>query len=219
MQLKSPRTFLEVRVGDLHSAEVILHVRRDDIPWFNSRGQAHAAELFALLQTSILPRMFGDEVEESHAAKTSDTRPPKLGPGGIPIESIGEKNKAADETRVRAKRKRLTKKQIQSMEAEKECEQSNKTKDVYYAFGENILLAYRLEEAKKNTYTTLVVPKGFKKQRHLQELHKLSKRIVLYCYKHDPEGILESEPPGGGFPRPDMIPMSNIFREPKFTEE
>ena len=44
---------------------------------------------------------------------------------------------------------------------------------------------------------------------------KLNKRILLWCYPFDPSKPSEPNPPGGGFPRPEMVPLSSLFYEPK----
>lgn len=42
---------------------------------------------------------------------------------------------------------------------------------------------------------------------------KLSKRINLWVFKFDPEDPLDlSVSEGGGFPRPQLLPMTDIFR-------
>lgn len=214
MKLTSTRTCLEVRVGTFHSAELVLHVRRDDLRWFNGQHAAHTQQLFSLLQHHILPRMFGTELEVSHARQSGKPLPPPLGPGGIPIE-VGEVNLKRQQQQQTKKRKRqLSKKQL-AAELQRQQENANKTKkDVYYAFGSSLQLAYRLaDEPKRKPPATLVFGSS-QSSDAMQPLIKLSKRVILWCYPHDPKQPLEPDPPGG-LHRPEMISLADLFRMPQ----
>ena len=50
-----------------------------------------------------------------------------------------------------------------------------------------------------------------------RQLPKLSKRIVLWCYPRD-ETDEDSLIEGQGFPRPEMVPITSLFREPAATD-
>jgi len=162
MKITGTRTYFEVRVGRYQSAEVLLHLRRSDVPWFQENGEVLQPELLRLLQSSVLPRLFANEIEQNHAAICHTKPPPNLGPGGVPI-TIGEKNtqkkkaSAAKATTTNNnnindnKRKRgLSKKkqaELKRQQEEAAREQRKNEKDIYYAMGETIRIAYRLEPA------------------------------------------------------------------------
>ena len=44
-------------------------------------------------------------------------------------------------------------------------------------------------------------------------LKKLSKRIIIWVYPFDPANPTAPNPEGGGFPRPEMIPLTSLFVE------
>uniref|UniRef100_A0A7S4JT09 Uncharacterized protein n=1 Tax=Odontella aurita TaxID=265563 RepID=A0A7S4JT09_9STRA len=44
-----------------------------------------------------------------------------------------------------------------------------------------------------------------------RRLDKLPKRIVIWCFRLDPQNPTAPNPEGGGFPRPELVPMSSIF--------
>jgi hypothetical protein len=50
------------------------------------------------------------------------------------------------------------------------------------------------------------------------QLPKLSKRISLWCYPIDKNNPNEPAPEGGGFPRPEMMPITSLFRPP-YTDD
>ena len=82
----SHRTFLELSVGTTHTVEVLVHLRRSDLSWFNdSNGLSdHQAQVFTLIGRRILPKECGDEIETDLAAWRHKRR--KIG------ILIGEKN-------------------------------------------------------------------------------------------------------------------------------
>ena len=223
MKVRGTRTYLEVKVGRSQCAAVILYLRRPDMAWFNDNNDRLFAEFLHLIEQQVLPRMFTDELEENHAQQTKHKRPPTLGPGGVPI---AEKNNAAP---AQKKRKRLTKKAMAELERlRKQAEKDQKKKDVYYAFGKEMQLAYRLEEVKTRQAETLVFANDDeqedsdkkKDERQFRLLKKLSKRILVWCYPlTDQHSATDPDPPGGGFPRPELIPISELFRPPLSESE
>uniref|UniRef100_A0A7S4V4P0 Uncharacterized protein n=1 Tax=Ditylum brightwellii TaxID=49249 RepID=A0A7S4V4P0_9STRA len=44
-----------------------------------------------------------------------------------------------------------------------------------------------------------------------RQLIKIPKRIVIWCYPFDPSNPTEPNTEGGGFPRPELIPISSLF--------
>lgn len=250
------RTYLEFCVGNKMAVECVLHLRRADLKWFhrhdhhrnkgqknnndeddnsnnNEEDQASSSsgnplfdEIMELLQTSILPRMFSNEIEMENAKQNRKKPSPELGPGGIPVIS-GEKNhdqqqrKAAGGNNKGRKRKRLTKKQLADLEREKEKLEQRKKKDIYYAFGRRggIKLAYRLQDRNSNPAETLLYDDDDidsnnrkKKAGKFRTLTKLSKRVLIWCYpssgKDDDDDMMDT----GTLVRPEFIPMASIFR-------
>jgi hypothetical protein len=203
---------LEVRVGMHHSAEVVLHLRRADLYWFNNKeaqdnknnaaNNSRFSEVLELLQTSIIPRLFADEIERTHFRKEKIPPPPRLlGPGGVPIQ-------VAEKQQHTSKHKRLTKKQKQEAERQQHDDEK-KEKDVYYASGSTLQLAFKLEEPRMKRHVTLLFG-GAKERGTMKELSKLSKRILLWCYRL-------AEVPDVAHLQPEMIPISALFQSKEDT--
>lgn len=237
MKIAGTRTFLEVRVGAaLQSAEVVLHVRRADISWFNndSKGNDYVVfqELLELLQASVLPRMFADEIEANNNAKTRHANqplPPELGPGGIPV-TVGEKNSAAAAKKKNAaaphgaaKRQRVMSKAKQAalkrLAQEAERQRRSNEKDVYYAASAHIQIAYRLEDISSSRSSSATLLFGREANGSCCQLKKLSKRILLWCYPISLDNDKGIVPTDEGFARPEFIPMASIFRAHKEDAE
>lgn len=220
MKITGTRTFLELRVGVRQSVEVVLHVRRADIVWFNSHSQELFPEVLDVLQVSILPRLLASEIEQAHYRSSSSSSkrkvPPNLGPGGIPTGGgSSERPKSQNNTKKPAAARKLRMSKVkhaelkrQEMEAERLRRQSEK--DVYYATTETIQVTYRLEAiaaaAAGHSSATLLFGTTNK---NFYELQKLSQRILLWCYPIQDERIV---PTDEGFCRPELVPMASIFR-------
>jgi hypothetical protein len=250
MQLSKRRTFLELRVGTDQLLDVVLHIRARDWSWFHEEApsveqKTKFEELLDLLQSNIVPRVFQDEIELLHETDSvtkegSTPMPRHLGPGGIPIVT-GENNDIPATARGKkaSKRPRQTKKQKeleQRQALEVEREQRDATKDVRYAFGTTMRLAYRLVVIPPGRTATLVfAPHASQSNTSmpaLQALTKLSKRLHIWCspyrhhhtHSHSSSGNHEDalatavRDEGSGFYRPEMIPVSNLFRMPAEEE-
>jgi len=229
------RNFLEFRVGSNMSVECVVHLRRADLEWFNGhrrrrqdndeepvseqRGKKKAAhnprleEIKILLQTSILPRMFSSEIEIENAKQMGiKNLPPELGPGGVPVQA-GEKNTEYNSNG--RKRKRMTKKQFAEAEREKEKTEERKKKDIYYVFGKQVRLAYRLQDFKSKPSETLVFDNknsGQARDGRLRALSKVSKPILIWCFPIDDDK--DDFDSGASLVRPQFIPMAELFRHP-----
>lgn len=238
MKLSRTRTNLELRVGKNAVVDIVLHVRKADLQWFNNNDNEssdsdldHTADLFQVLQQSVLPRMFQNEIEDSHYASSktssdnsSNTKPPpKLGPGGIPILAGEERKNHNKEKNVNIpkkgqKRKRAPPakktKDVAGIEDDDEKTKAKLAKDVFYAFGKNLQLAYRCEDISKlNTASfTFRNEKGHDSSGILHELDRLPKRIVAWIFPFDPSRPSEADPSDGGFPIPERIPIAHLFR-------
>jgi hypothetical protein len=240
------RTLLELQVGKSHLVEILLQIRRVDIPWFETNAATIWEEILDLLERSVIPRMCGDELERYHMARHPTQFPPET--------AVGQKNKTGrgntTATGKKAsmgkggKRKRggggkdessaaaATKKSHQKRE--EEMVPTKPDKDVYYAFGEEIQLAYRRTEIKQSDSLTLFfkegettatarsgsaattsTPNNVVTAPNLHQFHKLSHRIHLWCSKIvDPLQKTNPDLQGVGFYRPELIPMASLFRQP-----
>jgi hypothetical protein len=232
MKIVKPRTFVELRVGDFQSVEVVIHIRRADIRWFNGaithgkvdgetigttegRTTGIFTQLVNIIQTSILPRMFADEIEKNHYACVEKVPPPDLGPGGIPI--IAPKPITVDTSKksYNHKRQRISKvKQAEMKRLEQEAarQQRQDEKDIYFAtnMDNTVQVAYRMEALPKFGHATLVFQHHEEQYQStsLVSLKKLQRRILVWCY---PVGERDHQ---NGFDvactyNHDMIPISH----------
>ncbi|CAB9498718.1 expressed unknown protein [Seminavis robusta] len=230
MHLKGTRTYLEPRVGLNHVVEVILNVRRVDVDWFNANGEAHFQEILHLLSETMVPRQCYTEVEEYYHKKEPHRFPKD------DEEKIGEKNTTSKKKQANTKkRKRATKKKQTAVVGQQQSEEEEKqvkVKDLYYAFGENLYLAYRTEEINVYKGATLVIKPNnrddddSKKKKDdkigtggYRMLSKLSKRFVVWCFKTDPNNPSASDPPDAGYLEPEAVPIANLFRAPPDEDE
>ena len=70
--LTSTRTLFELRVGSIHTIEVLLQIRSSDINWWNSNYIQHECELYKLIGRRILPKECRDEIETDRARRLRD---------------------------------------------------------------------------------------------------------------------------------------------------
>ena len=223
-----PRTALDIRVGSSHVVEVLLHLRRADWTWYRANEKEIEDELMILLESCILSRMFGDEVEAYHR---------RMNPHLFADESqIGSKNvKNRPKKSVASKKKgRKAKAAAPQVVQETATELKKQEKEVYFAFGDTLQLAYRKEELPQNDRslggrtlfcppddenTTIITDCVSDANHHAeyQYLPKLSHRLLIWCSKNDPNNPTNQDAENVGFLRQDMIPIVSLFREPKET--
>ena len=199
-----PRSCLDLRVGNSHVVEVLLHLRRADWDWYQRNQQDIEEELLELMEKSVIPRMFGELIEQYHA---------KRNPGLLPPEesTIGSKNK---KTAPGGKQKRKPRKGGKKTPSAKEnaIKEEKPEKDVYFSFGEILQLAYRRQPLASTRERTLF----YKEDGTFRDHPKLPHRLLIWCSKIiDPQQKTNPDPAGFGFFRPEMIPLSSLFREPK----
>jgi len=65
------RTLLELSVGKTHTIEVLVHLRTDDLDWWNRDLIRHAEQLMKLISRRILPVECRDEIEDYHTDRTN----------------------------------------------------------------------------------------------------------------------------------------------------
>lgn len=119
----------------------------------------------------------------------------------------------------------------------KKVKRKRDTGDISYLFGEALQVTYRAEEIKTSDSVTLLYTNtskgaagsdgsggdgGGKNKRKrsadtelatFRTLKKLSKRIIIWVYPFDLANPTAPNPEGGGFPRPEMIPLTSLFVE------
>jgi hypothetical protein len=248
-----PRTrqFFQIRIGGGNNnnggeesctpsrvADVVLHIRRQDLAWFENdddNDEKVMDHVLDLLQNDIVPRMDHDRYPNEIA----------LGPQGIPILDNHNNNKAKTTTTTTtstrtiqriAKKKKLTKHELaerQRLEREraKKLEQ-DVSKEAYYAANDKVKLVYKWEPCRggavlvprpadekaaakaggqkaASTTTTAAAAPGW------IECAKFSKRLLLWCY---PAGNDLPAAGGEGLLRPELIPLADLFRLPPTTK-
>jgi len=65
--LTTTRTLFELRVGSTHTIEVLLQVRLEDLPWWNSDLRSHERQLYKLIGRQVLRMECRKEIEEYRA--------------------------------------------------------------------------------------------------------------------------------------------------------
>ena len=165
-----PRTrrVYELQVGKYHIVEIIVHIRRVDLQWYN-HDKTVWKEIKELVQEMILPRMFQEEMEEFYRDKFPHKFPEQAesSTGGIGVENIRNKRKhegkggGGGATGTNKKGKRGGKNQSSLFSNEQQQEQQQKLKEYkkkldksYYAFGKNIQLRYKLEPISDGSLTS-----------------------------------------------------------------
>lgn len=105
-----------------------------------------------------------------------------------------------------------------------------------YLFGDTIQLTYKVEEIPANSCATLMydeigereplddAERNKKEQNGSEDtatshdnvmfssMLKIPKRILVWCYPFDVSNPTVPNPPGGGFPRPELVPITSLFR-------
>lgn len=212
-----PRLCMDLKVGSSHLVEVLLHLRRADWDWYQSNHQVIEEELLTLVEETVLPRIFGEEIEAHHR---------KHNPQIFPPQEVGGATKATKNhhrQNPKKSKKSPTTSTIPSKQKETPHEEEQKThlKDVYYAFGETLQLAYRKVEFQAWSHVGRTIFFKDKLNEEDAEFHdrpKLSARLLVWCSKVDHENKTNPDPDSVGFFRQEMIPVSALFREPKDLE-
>ena len=208
-----PRVSLDLTVGQSHSVEALLQLRRSDWDWYRSNESAIEEELLELLEEYVLPRMFEKEVEDYHRKHN----PQILPPDDSVVANVGvknqKKNKQANNNKKQRKGSKAASKKVVVEVSE---EGQKKEKDVYFAFGELLQLAYRKEELPAwNQAGKTLLFKGDGKEKGFQDRALLSARLLIWCSRVDPANPTNPDAENVGFYREEMIPIDSLFREPK----
>jgi hypothetical protein len=226
-----PRTSIDVQVGKFHVLQVLIHIRKRDWKWYQDHAQDITEEFQELLQERVLPRMVGNEIEDFLRSKYPNVLPPpeedkvasKNKKGGNKKREIatagkgkGKKAAAPNATFKNPKKRKGIVDDDGSEKAEK---------DVYFSFGDIIQLSYRREPAmsyktiffeKKNPHAK--AKEGSKTsaatKTPFRDYRRLSHRLLIWISKLDPDQKTNPDLQGIGFYRPEMIPISSLFRQP-----
>ena len=203
----STRNFLELRVGNTHTIEVLLHVRHCDREWFSQ--DSGKDQLLHLMTTRIVPREFHTEIERYHE------RVHGIGTIAGAGTKVGEKNDKSLNSKTTGKtvgkRKRNPKAApVVVLPLEKP------RRDIRHVFDDNLHLTYRLQDLHSSAGATLSVsssPDSLRGNMTFRQYPKLSKRLVVWCFpRQGQQDATDLDTPDGGFPRPELIPIAGLFR-------
>jgi hypothetical protein len=201
-------------VGRSHLVEVLLQLRRSDWDWYHANEQDIQDELMELMEQSVIPRMFGDEIEQYHAKRNPDLDlfPPEKGVGSKNTRKTNASTTTASTANNSNKRKgrKGSKKPAGQQPV---AEETKPDKDLYFSFGEAIQLAYRKQPLQQGK-TVLYNNNQGDHEHGFTDLPKLPNRLLIWCSKIDPQSKTNPDPSGVGFYRPEMIPIASLFREP-----
>jgi len=237
MSKYTTRTLLELTIGDGNLiVETLIRIRQKHLQWWNDLVKENERELFKLVTLEILPMECQNDIDRLNNGK----RWSKKGERSENSIVIGEKNLASMTATSRRKGK---KKQKRVAESNPKKIGNNRNKKsitgITYVFGETIQVVYKMEEISTSTSATLVFDmktkvenetknhsisseankKDLKRMRQddipvFKQVIKIPKRIVMWCSPFDPKHPFESHPLSeGGFPRPEYIPISSLFKE------
>lgn len=212
------RTMLELRVGTTHTVAILVHLRRADLDWFNSSMELHRRELFQLIGKKILPREFSEELDRHHEDKAESNRPSKEKGAVV----VGERNRKAEAKTKAGKKRKRGKKEEETKKVNTSKSTEEKRKYDKQVFGQTLQVIYRLEDIRLSESALLLYVntkhssdgKKSNKSRAFRQLPKLSKQLSLWCFPFDPQNPLAPNPDGVGFPRPELIPIASLFRQP-----
>lgn len=230
----STRTSLELSVGEKNdlSVEVIVHLRRQDLKWWNDKVKSHQKQLFKVITLRILPEECSDDIEAWHSTKTKKLK--------IDRQRNSQKKSTATSASSGAKQHKQSKKSSKKDKSD--------PPEFIYLYGDTIQLTYKIEDtSKSNSLTLLYNELSRKKSNRVPELlapteqngktnkkrkknsekeieeiesdetmlfnyvHKIKKRIIVWCYPFDPNKPIDPIPDGGGFHRTELIPIHSLF--------
>lgn len=259
-----PRCRLDLRVGkSSHLVEVLFHLRRSDFDWYKENEDDIVDEILALMSRSVIPRMFGTIIESYHREHHPEIFPPDK------VGKIGSKNKGKRSKQQRGKgmttnddthkRQKTTTKRggkkstdaISNLQQEDNDDEldGKPIKDIYFAFGDGVQLAYKKEPLTTDTRSKTIFMSGWSNEKKsdesngqssslllssssstsaasvkekkndndgFYEIPKLPDRLLVWVSKiENPDAKTNPDLSGVGFYRPEMVPIADLFREPK----
>lgn len=236
------RNLIELQVGKKYIVQVQFHLRSCDLEWFNKTGEENIAQLLSLISKHILPSEFQEEIQHKsrHGVNgknnTEKKNPPPEGNDKKRKASNatgGGKDKKMKTSRARNPSKK-SKESKNSRSAYKKKEEEKKTYlstlGTKFLFGETLQITYRIKPIQSGHHATLTFIKPKQNDEGKLEskarkpksaalstfkyLQPLQKRVIIWCYPFDamnPKHPLMDTT--DGFPRPEFIPISSLFKE------
>jgi hypothetical protein len=256
------RSRFDVRVGSIHTLEVLLQIRSSDLTWWNSNLRDHERQLYKLIGRRILPAELKDEIQSD---LDRELRFKNVNGGeistkkGVVVGEVNLKKMADNKTKAGKKRgKQATKDTSKTKKAKSVATETSKTsaaKDIIdtkrpkllretgkWVMGESIQACYIMEEIDrtascsmafrpmkksggqeskdcqptpaKGTGSTVDTEEKLIPLATFRSWNKLSKRLNIWVFKFDPNDPTDlSVSEDAGFPRPELLPLSDIFRQ------
>ncbi|KAL3791258.1 hypothetical protein HJC23_000875 [Cyclotella cryptica] len=125
------RTLFDVRVGSMHTLEVLLQIRSSDLEWWNSNLRDHERQLYKLIGRRILPLELKHEIqtdlerEQKNEAFDSKTARKK---GGVVIGEVNLKKMAENNSKSKPKTATHSKKRANQSSSSKGKSKGKKAK-------------------------------------------------------------------------------------------
>ncbi|KAG7365564.1 hypothetical protein IV203_038768 [Nitzschia inconspicua] len=186
--------------------------------------------------TGVLPPLEEELGDNSSSSKVVASKNNKLGGGGKKREtttstkgrgknvSKGAGGTVSSTSKATAKnsKKRKGISLLQLLQDNNDGSGKKPEKDVYFSFGDIIQLSYRKEPAlsyktiffQKSQQDDPSKKKSIMNTTSFRDYHRLSHRLLIWISKLDPDQKTNPDPKGVGFYRPELIPISNLFRPP-----
>ncbi|KAL7510800.1 hypothetical protein ACHAXN_007723 [Cyclotella atomus] len=260
MPLITTRSRFDVRVGSMHTLEVILQIRSSDLNWWNSNLH-HEKQLYKLIGRRIIPEELNDEIlGDTDRLKTVSgeiVKKKKVVVGEVNLKKLADKTKPAPKKRgkqttkemkmppKKAKTEQLMSKQNTLAASNEDTESKDKRPKLLretgkWVMGKSMQACYVMEDIDRTASCSMAFRpmkkvetqedqsanldlSSPKKELDSEKLiplatfrswNKLSKRLNVWVFKFDPDDPTDlSVSEDGGFPRPELLPLSDIFRQ------
>ena len=267
MSPTTTRSRFDVRVGSIHTLEVLLQIRSSDLTWWDSNLRDHERQLYKLIGRRIVPLELNDEIQNDIARELGDkivtdanakTKKVVIGEVNLKKMTKSTNSKKRGNESAATKGKSKTKKMKAASSKDKQIpaalaidkDDTIDSKDKRpkllremgkWIMGKSIQVCYVMEDidrttscsmafrpvkqpSKENELTsdTLSLSKetdvSIKEEKLIplatfRSWIKLSKRLNVWVFKFDPNDPTDlSATQDGGFPRPELLPLSDIFR-------
>ena len=230
------RTLSELAIGRTNSVSIesLINIRQQDLDWWNDDIENHERQLFKLIGREIIPVECMDDIEQLNVGgklkrrKQPNDKKESMKKSQLSIK--GKKNKRINDTKN-------TKKDQNELTSKNNSKLQHSIQEFTNLFGDSIQIIYKIEEISTSNCATILfsyecdIQQPYKKKRKqdstdlsnknsknvsinsgFKKVIKIPKRIILWIYPFDPNNPLEPIPNGGGFPRPEFIPISDLFK-------
>jgi len=96
-----------------------------------------------------------------------------------------------------------------------DTEKSKPRRDATHVTGDQLHLIYRIQPVRSHGANLSLVDEE-DDILCFRQYPKLSKRFIVWCYpRESAEDLFHDPTASGGFPRPELIPIASLFRQPK----